>query len=378
MSTPQARSNLADIDVFRGLAALVVAAMHTRELTWVGIRELWASQGTHLTPSSVLGYATFPLIWGSIGVPIFFVLSGYCIHRSQAMARVRTGGYGLAPGNFLLRRFFRIYPVVAGALLLTCLCDWASRQYFPNSPKLADAGLGTFLINLFSLQGLAGPTYGSNGPLWTLSLEVQFYAVYPLLLMLMWRLGTLRTLLALATLNVASFFLWQRHGTLLFLSFYVSWYLGALVAEVEASGRFTRQLETRRARAVVFAAGFLGLLAGCGVFFLDNYFGFQVWAVAFAVILFAALRRPVPLQGWLARVFAWLGTFSFSLYIVHLPVVVLIHSMRYSSVNQSSLFPFFTTLVAVVAVAYLFSLVFERPALALSQRWKRPAPVLSS
>ena len=35
------RSNLSDIDVFRGIAALIVAAMHTREITWVGMREFW-------------------------------------------------------------------------------------------------------------------------------------------------------------------------------------------------------------------------------------------------------------------------------------------------------------------------------------------------
>src|SRR5438128_258897 len=183
------RSSLADIDMLRGMAALIVVAYHTRETTWVGIREFWNLHGPDVGAQTILGYVTFPLVWGSIGVPIFFVLSGYCIHRSQAFARARSGSFQLSPTNFLVRRFLRIYPVLVGALFLTLLCDSMSRRYFPNSSKLGDTGIDTFLVNLFSLQGIGGPTYGSNVPLWTLSIEVQLYALYPLLLAIMWRIG---------------------------------------------------------------------------------------------------------------------------------------------------------------------------------------------
>jgi peptidoglycan/LPS O-acetylase OafA/YrhL len=373
--TPGGRSNVADIDVFRGVAALVVAAMHAREITWVGIREFWATHGTHLTPATLLGYGTFPLVWGSIGVPIFFVLSGYCIHRRQAVARARrannTNSFALSSSNFLLRRFFRIYPVIAGALLLTLACDWASRHYFPNSVKLGDTGASAFLVNLFSVQGLAGPTYGSNMPLWTLSIEVQFYLLYPVLLIAMARLGNLATFWALVALNVVSYFLFQTRGLLLFSSFYVSWYLGALVAEAEAAQVYADHLRSPGIRAGMYAIGFAGLGLGCLLFFRSNYVAFQIWAFAFAVFLFAVLKRSKSRPGPLSRLFAWLGTFSFSLYIIHLPVIVLIHSIAFRSVHQPGLGPFYATLAAVIGCAYLFSLVFERPALALSQRARR-------
>jgi peptidoglycan/LPS O-acetylase OafA/YrhL len=352
-----------------------VAAMHAREITWIGIRDFWAAHGTHVSPATVLGYSTFPLVWGSIGVPIFFVLSGYCIHRGQAVARARsknnTGGFELSAGNFLLRRFVRIYPVIVGALLLTLACDWASRHYFPNSVKLGDNGAGAFLVNLFSVQGLAGPTYGSNMPLWTLSIEVQFYLLYPLLLIAMARLGNITTLLALAALNVASYFLFQAQGLLLFSSFYVSWYLGALVAEAEAAHVYSDRLRSAGIRAGMYAIGLAGLGLGCLLFFRSNFLAFQIWAFAFAVFLFAVLKRSKSQPGPLSRFFSWLGTFSFSLYIIHLPVIVLIHSIAYRSVNQPGLGPFYATLAAVIGCAYLFSLVFERPALAMSSRLKR-------
>ncbi|MDE2110382.1 MAG: acyltransferase [Alphaproteobacteria bacterium] len=147
------RGGVADIDVFRGVAAPMVAAFHAREITWIGIREFWKLHGLHAAPDVILGYMTFPLVWGSIGVPVFFVLSGYCIHRSQAFARARVGQFQLSSTNFLARRFLRIYPVLVGALFLTLLCDWACRRYFPNSYKLRDTGAEAFLVNLLSLQG---------------------------------------------------------------------------------------------------------------------------------------------------------------------------------------------------------------------------------
>ena len=361
------RSNQSAIDVFRGAAALTVASYHTREFTWVGMREFWHEHGLQASPTVLFGYLTFPLVWGSIGVPIFFVVSGYCIHRRQAFTRNRIGRYPLSIADFLMRRFFRIYPVLFGALIITFVCDYLGRRYFHDSyNQLIDTGVRAFLINLASLQGVAGPCYGSNGALWTLSLEVQFYLLYPLLLILMFRLGRLGTLAVLVALNVISYFALQRSGYTIFSSYYVSWYLGALVAEYEVTGVPT----SARFHARCYAVAVLLFSAGCALFFSNAYAALQVWAIAFSVFLYSFLRSKILLVGWISRLFAWLGTFSFSLYIIHVPVVALINSILFNSVRQSSLAPFIAILTGVVGCAYAFSLVCERPALALSQAWK--------
>jgi len=224
-------------------------------------------------------------------------------------------------------------------------------------------------VNLFSLQGIGGPTYGSNVPLWTLSIEVQFYALYPLLLAIMWRIGNLWTLMLLLAINIVSFFAMKVHGEL-FSSYYVSWYLGALVAEGEAASTLSGKLASPRFHAGVYAFGFAILCAGCAVSFLDSYIAFQVWAVGFAVLLFGLRKGKGTMRSWWSSFFQWLGTFSYSIYIVHLPIVVLIHSIFFSSAKQVSIMPFYATLVAVVGCAYVFSFVFEKPALALSQMLK--------
>lgn len=374
-STPAQQSRLSDVDVFRGGAALVVAALHTREMMWVGIRETWQlNGGLRASPSAILGYLTYPLVWGSIGVPIFFVLSGYCIHRSQAFVRARARSFQLSNANFLLRRFVRIYPVFVGALLFTLLCDSMSRHFAPDNPRLGETGIGAFLVNLFAIHGVIRKNFGSNGALWTLSIEVQFYALYPLLLTSMRRLGNLRTLLALIALNIASYFALNRHGYELFSSYYVSWYLGAMVAEGEAVGLPSRLLVLARRRAELFGLSLAIMCCGCALFFISHYGAFQIWALAFAVFLFALLGRPAEFNGLAASFFRWTGTFSYSIYVVHLPLVVLVSSVFFNSAKQVNLAPFCATIVAVVGCAYAFSFVFERPALALSQKLKQPIP----
>ncbi len=364
------RSNLKDIDVLRGVAALIVAGMHIRNITWVGMREFSHQMDGWAFPGAILGYVTFPLTWGLIGVPIFFVLSGYCIHRSQAIARARHGSFQLPVANFLARRFVRIYPVLFGALLLTAACDWISRHYILNGEQIGDTGLGLFLVNLFALQGIAGETYGSNGALWTLSIEIQFYILYPLLLRLMSRLGNLTTFWVLAILNAASYFALERHGYSVFSSYYVSWYLGALVAEAEVDGVFAEELSSFRSPVSLNGFSLALLCAGCALSLVSSYIAFQLWAVAFALFLFGVRKRGTEMRGATAAILRFIGTFSFSLYIVHVPITMLILSVFLHSTHQASIMPFYGALLAVTCCSYLFSLVCERPALAWSQKIK--------
>ncbi|RTE67848.1 hypothetical protein BHE90_017778, partial [Fusarium euwallaceae] len=183
--------------------------------------------------STITAYLTFPIAWGSAGVPIFFVISGYCIHRGGALRLAKNPDYRLDAANFWVRRFARIYPVLLAALVLTLALDWVSLQLPPVSHKIREIGLQAFLVNLFSLQGVAGKTYGSNGALWTLSLEVQFYAIYPLLFALRRRLGMTSVLAIVAVINGVSAYVLERHDIQFFTSYWFSWMLGAWIADVK-------------------------------------------------------------------------------------------------------------------------------------------------
>ncbi|THJ57239.1 acyltransferase [Burkholderia sp. LS-044] len=364
------------IDAMRGFAALLVAYFHCRQVVWVGMQSFHHAYGHALTPGAIAGYLTFPFAWGSAGVPIFFVISGYCIHRNAALKLAADPAYRLDAPNFWMRRFARIYPVLLAALLFTLALDSVSLQIEPVSHKIRDVGLVAFLVNLFSLQGVAGYTYGSNGALWTLSLEVQFYAIYPLLFAVRRRIGMPAVVAAVALVNVASAWLLERHDLQFFTSYWLSWTIGAWIADVRAQS--PRDAAAVPSRAWYGAAAVL-LAAGCGAFRFGQYGAFQLWSAGFACFLYRALARP-PRTTPPLRVLSWFGDFSYSLYLIHLPLFVCLGSVLFHSELQLSIWPSFAFMAAAIPVAYLFYRMFERPAMTWSASFKpsRPARVVAT
>ncbi|MFM0042674.1 acyltransferase family protein [Paraburkholderia sediminicola] len=352
------------IDAMRGFAALLVAYFHCRQVEWVGMQTFHQSVGHSFSLSTIAAYLTFPIAWGSAGVPIFFVISGYCIHRGGALRLAKNPDYRLDAGNFWVRRFARIYPVLLAALVLTLALDWVSLQLPPVNHKIREIGLQAFLVNLVSLQGLAGKTYGSNGALWTLSLEVQFYAIYPLLFALRRRLGMTSVLAIVAVINVVSAYVLERHDIQFFTSYWFSWMLGAWIADAKAHA-------APDARSPVWlyalAAAFIAL--GCAAFHFGQYGAFQFWAIGFAFYLYKALeRRNADTPG--VRLLSRFGDFSFSLYLIHLPIFVLLSSILFRSSLQMSIWPSFGYMLVAVPVAYVFYRLVELPAMKWSASFK--------
>ncbi|CAG9224185.1 Acyl_transf_3 domain-containing protein [Paraburkholderia tropica] len=349
------------IEAMRGIAAIAVAIFHCRLIAWIGIRAYASGPHPRFSLDTVLAYLTIPFVWGPIGVPIFFVISGYCIHRSHAARLARNPQYPLDAHDFLWRRFVRIYPVLFCALLLTWALDNFSLQFHPRDTQLGDGSLWTFVANLLALQGIAAPTYGSNTALWTLSLEVQFYLLYPLLFAAHRRLGPNRTLMALMALAAVSFVLLDRHGVLIFTTYWSSWYLGAWLAERQVRGQ-------RLARGwLLFATPLLLVIGDRLSMGHGRILWCLPWALAFTPCLDALLHaRP---RGTLAmRMFEKVGAFSYSLYIVHMPVCIALFYWLLNSTRQVSILWAFACFFIALAVAYVFHLLVERPAIAVLRR----------
>lgn len=354
------------IDAMRGFAALLVAYFHCRQVEWIGMQSFHQAVGRSLDFSSIVAYLTFPVAWGSAGVPIFFVISGYCIHRGAALRLAQNPAWRLDAGNFWARRFARIYPVLLAALLLTLALDWASLQLPPVSHKVREIGLQAFLVNLFSLQGVAGKTYGSNGALWTLSLEVQFYAIYPLLFALRRRIGITPVLVLVALVNVVSAFGLERHDIQFFTSYWLSWTLGAWIADTKAHAGAS----ARPPSLLLYGAAVVFTVLGCVAFHFGQYVAFQLWALGFACYLYRALDTRRTAGGTTMRALSRLGDFSFSLYVVHLPIFVLLSSLLFRSALQQSIWPSFGYMLVAIPVAYGFYRLVELPAMKWSASLK--------
>ena len=165
------RRRLDAIDVLRAIAALAVLIGHVPhevEGNGFGVRQI----------------VLLPLDFGYLGVPLFLVISGFCIHLAAA-GRLTTGGE-VSWVRFWRRRFFRLYPpyLVAAVLSLGLFLTLGATAY-ANHERVVDL-LGDTLTHLLMVHNLFRDyaTGLGNGPFWTLGLEEQLYALYFVYLLL--------------------------------------------------------------------------------------------------------------------------------------------------------------------------------------------------
>ena len=359
-----------DLDWIRGAAALAVAALHAREIGWIGLREFAANQAGRDFVDLCLAYLFAPLVWGSVGVAVFFVLSGYVIHASAAEHLVHDRDWRLDAREFYVRRFARVYAVLIVALLVTIVLDSASRYFAPGHPNLRPMTPASLAGNLLALQGSVFQVFGSNGPLWTLAIEIHFYAMYPLLLIARRRLGAGTLLLASGVLSIGSFAVLNRSGIELFTSYYVCWILGFYAAELRARGA---RPVSRLALPTLAAAA---AAVGCTVFFYSHYFALLAWSLAFFLYLLMVFERRPP-RGLVVRAATVVGGFSYTLYAVHEPVVVFLVSWLNGGAKSDSMWVVLGYLAVTVGVSYLLYLPFERRSVEwLAARGTRRDPAL--
>ncbi|NUP59061.1 MAG: acyltransferase, partial [Pseudarthrobacter sp.] len=145
---------------------------------------------------------------GSIGVDVFFTLSGFVITLLIMKERLATGRLNL--GIFYAKRLARLWP----ALLVLCAVILAVGLVFPASGWGGQAGFilpaAAYVMNLAHIGAFGQSIQGETlGPTWTLAVEEQFYLVWPVLLLAMLQFWKIRTA-AFTTLALAAAFLLER------------------------------------------------------------------------------------------------------------------------------------------------------------------------
>ena len=129
----------------------------------------------------------FPVKNGFIGVDVFFVISGFVI--TQSLLRNNTGSKLQDLGNFYIKRIARLFPAFFVVFLFTMLAVFL--VYSPNVGVQQNAikgSLGAMLaLSNFAIPRISGGYFGASGEsnpflhTWSLSVEEQFYLIYPLL-----------------------------------------------------------------------------------------------------------------------------------------------------------------------------------------------------
>jgi peptidoglycan/LPS O-acetylase OafA/YrhL len=344
----RAAHHLDRIDVLRAVAVLLVFFCHALPY--------------------VTGKNSYDLL-GWLGVALFFVISGFCIHNSYLEEHRRAAQLKLSDFTlkFAWRRFWRIYPPYIAALLIFWFLE-SGRESLSSHH---------FWSHLFLVHNIDGRSFFSINPaFWSLAIEWQFYVIYPALLWVARRRGIIFVLWSVAGLSfvlrvVAAFWkgftvpfehtVWLSTPVLLF-----EWSLGVWVAEAWHKGT--------RLRVFDFASvPFLALCLVVAFFPPAHAAGFLFAALACVglVNFCVRLRSSLPL---VERALAPVGIVSYSFYLFHQPLIgrinfYLFHRGELSRDAQPATVPeLFMILAVILALSAALYWFLEKPGI-FAGRW---------
>jgi Predicted acyltransferases len=324
------------LDHVRGLAILGVMVFHAVEAAFG--HQVWREGPAWLRPASL----------GSLGVAVFFVVSGFCIHTSHA------GSAEPGLGRFFLRRFFRIYPPYLFALAL-----FAVGRDFSLPQLVSHAGL----FHNFDARWFQG----INPSFWSIAVEWQLYCAYPLFYFAALRWGWTPVLAVLATIEVSLVLLERtiglpvalRHSV---LGYGCSWAAGAALADAWLRGSPLpfRALWHRLLWPV------LTLVPVC---FAPRYalLSFLFGALSTVSWISWALSRPATATPAPSRLrpLAFIGACSYSLYLLHQPLLRALSASELPPLqNLAWLFLLFVPIILLAHAAYR---LIELPSIALGR-----------
>lgn len=148
------------LDWLRFLAAFIVVTAHARGAAFV---EYGALDGIDKTPVIAIAYAITRI--ANEAVILFFVLSGFLV-GGRTFSRIAQGTF--RPTDYAIDRLVRIMLPLIPALGLTAIVRIIVDGSFD---------VGSFVGNIFALQGIIVKPFGNNAPLWSLSYLVWFYVL---------------------------------------------------------------------------------------------------------------------------------------------------------------------------------------------------------
>ena len=363
------RVKLDFLDGIRGLCAVYIAFYHI------------VSMGGPAAPSETnwpIRIITLSIQYGYYAVPIFIVLSGFCL--MLPLARTVDSQFRGGVIQYLRRRARRILPPYFFALLFSIVLAVLTAPLQRSSGGHWNVTLSSPVIlgHLFLLHDLFPQLAGNlDPPMWSVATEWQIYFVFPFLLLPVWRrFGNAVTLGAALFIGLGPHLIFGL-PTDVGPPWYITLFTFGMLAAVLCFSNQPHQQKIGQKIPWGAAAGiFCVFWLICVVIHLnwnDYRWISELLVGAAAVSLIAAYARlliqgtakPLPLGLRLlsSRWATSLGTFSYSIYLVHFPVIYTA-DMILRSLHAP--FPIrFAVLFAgavplAVALAYLFHLAFER------------------
>ncbi|OCQ95364.1 acyltransferase [Nostoc sp. MBR 210] len=370
-NSTQKRLHLPYLDGLRGLASLYVVLVHVEPA---------------ITEQLPFHWFIFVRImkYGAFSVISFIVLSGYVL--MLPVVRSYDGKLQGSLINYIKRRSRRILPpyyialficILIGAVIFIC-------EQFTSFQWDKAAGLGSFdpkfnwvdvVTHLLLVHNFSEHTYITiNPPMWSIATEWQMYFLFPLLLLPIWRrFGLLMLVIIAFTIGLIPIYLFNG-----FMEQANPWLLGIFCLGMVAADIGFSQKPRLVAMRNSLPWGWLAIIFTCIAFITEwRRLGLHIWInQSFAGLAFACLfvsltksiiegKPPSLVLRILEHPLAIaLGTFSYSLYLTHGPVLVFVRYFLFYLPISPDMFAAASYLLGTamsLIIGYWFYLFFERP-----------------
>jgi peptidoglycan/LPS O-acetylase OafA/YrhL len=377
---------IATIDGLRGIAIAAVVWFHLWQISWQSATIPFVNLS--LQPIAETGF---------LGVALFFFISGFVLMLPYAQARLA----GTAPPplrHFAARRFRKIVPSYALAIALMLLLGF---QTYPTF----GAGAKDVLVHLLFVHDWFAATNTSiDGVMWSLGVEIQFYVLFPLLVLAFARRPLTSALALFAIANgwrvwcmLSSHFYYEQRLAQLpgYIDFFAAGMLAAF-AYVAIATRRPQLAQRRWAFTALSLAGFVALVLlanDCYAHRFDHEWP-QLWAVEWRsavalACLAAALGSLFAVRGFqlvLANpLLLFLAAISYNLYLWHQPVARTLVKLRlppYAGADPHDdshwmLAYWFVAIPVALIVSALITYGIEQPILRLGKRRRELRPTVT-
>lgn len=349
---------VASLTGVRAVAALLVVGTHAAYTTGKYTHGYWGLVGARM----------------EIGVPIFFVLSGFLLFRPWLKAAA-SGGPAPSLSRYARHRVRRIMP----AYVITVLIAYVLYHFRDAGPNPGHTWLGLVrnltLTQIYCNGYLGKYLHQGLTQMWSLAVEASFYVLLPLLAYVLlvlicrrqWQPRLLLGVLAGLTLISPVWLVfvhadhWFPDGARLWLPTYLAWFLaGMMLAVLQAMG----------VRGYAFVA--IPLATICYFIVSTPIAGAPttspasvseaVFKTCFYAVIAALAVAPLALgdQGWYSKLLAsrpmvWLGEISYEIFLIHLVTMefAMVYVVRAHVYTGSMLNLFIATLVLTIPLAWL-------------------------
>jgi peptidoglycan/LPS O-acetylase OafA/YrhL len=303
-------SHLISIDIARAVAALGVFTYHQ-------------NIGSTLSRYTDMQWLSFIDSFGAnYAVPLFFLISGYCIHLSNL--QYLKSEQSLPLKEYFTRRILRIYPAYLFALILGLLS-----YHIVYHSKFV--GIKDILSHLLLIHGFTTTYFlRINLPLWTISVEAALYILYPLFYLTRLRFSLGYALLLAFVSSCISIIYFSNCATITLpekyfvVNMWFAWCVGAYLAD-------KKNLNENDLKKPIYKIIYFLIILSIVLLRLFyqpklQIIAYQLYTLFWTAPLMVLLKK----ENWLKRkqyilikILAGIGLCSYSLYLFHVPLIIL-------------------------------------------------------